>query len=384
MRLDHRRRWASLSVEVDAEPVAEARVIPREAMRDRFAGILIGTAVGDALGLPREGLSNRRAARMFGTASLRHSFVFGRGMCSDDTEHACMVAQAWLAARGDVERFTRSLAWRLRWWFLGMPAGVGLATLRACLRLWLGFSPQRSGVFSAGNGPAMRSAVLAACAVRQPQRLAELVRASARLTHIDPRAEEGALAVALAAERSLRHGPTLDALAALDEIRERTTGEELRSALAAVKRLACDEADVAVLCRELGCSGGVSGYVNQTVPVALFCWCRWHTDFRSAIEAVIGLGGDTDTTAAITGALVGASVGAERIPAEWVSGMADWPRSVSWLRRLAETLATAATGAEESDTIRPLRLFWPGLIPRNLLFLTIVLIHGLRRLLPPY
>ena len=41
-----------------------------------------------------------------------------------------------------------------------LPAGVGLATARACLKLWLGFSPERSGIYSAGNGPAMRSAVL--------------------------------------------------------------------------------------------------------------------------------------------------------------------------------------------------------------------------------
>ncbi|TVS08433.1 MAG: hypothetical protein EA424_28605 [Planctomycetaceae bacterium] len=43
---------------------------------------------------------------------------------------------------------------------LGLPAGVGMATARACLKLWLGFPPKRSGVDSAGNGPAMGKAVL--------------------------------------------------------------------------------------------------------------------------------------------------------------------------------------------------------------------------------
>src|SRR5262245_39723339 len=126
--------------------------------RDRLAGVILGTAVGDALGLPLEGISRRRAARMF-PGPLRHRFLPGRGMCSDDTEHTCMTAQAILRSGGDVEVFRRSLAWRLRGWLLGIPAGIGLATLRSILKLWIGVSPQRSGVWSAGNGPAMRAAI---------------------------------------------------------------------------------------------------------------------------------------------------------------------------------------------------------------------------------
>jgi ADP-ribosylglycohydrolase len=55
----------------------------------------------------------------------------------------------------------------------------------------------------------MRSAVLGS-AVDDPDTLAELVRASTRLTHTDPRAEAGALAVALAA----RHAPRPQGVAA--------------------------------------------------------------------------------------------------------------------------------------------------------------------------
>jgi ADP-ribosylglycohydrolase len=121
--------------------------------RERLVGLLLGTAVGDALGLPREGMSARRAARMFGGAPLRHRFFLGRGMVSDDTEHACMTAQALLASGGDAAGFARSLAWRLRGWILSAPAGIGFGTLRAILKLWIGFSPSASGVRSAGNGP---------------------------------------------------------------------------------------------------------------------------------------------------------------------------------------------------------------------------------------
>src|SRR3954471_18836892 len=126
--------------------------------RDAVVGCLLGMAVGDALGLPAEGMSRRRQRRLFPDVG-RYHFLFGRGMASDDTEHACLTAQALITSAGDAERFAGDLARRLRWWFLGLPAGIGRATARACLKLWLGYPPGRSGVFSAGNGPAMRSPI---------------------------------------------------------------------------------------------------------------------------------------------------------------------------------------------------------------------------------
>ena len=132
----------------------------REERADRIAGVILGTAVGDALGLPREGLSPQRALRLQGDRPLRHRFFEKRGMISDDTEHLCITGQALLAAPGRTAEFARSLAWRLRGWLLGLPAGVGFATLRAILKLCVGVSPDRSGVHSAGNGPAMRAPVI--------------------------------------------------------------------------------------------------------------------------------------------------------------------------------------------------------------------------------
>ncbi len=128
------------------------------AASDRLAGILLGTAVGDAVGLPAEGISPARRRRMM-PGSWQHRFLFGRGMVSDDTEHALFVAQSLLRHPTNADAFQRRLAWHLRWWFVGLPAGIGLATARACLKLWFGFPPARSGVFSAGNGPAIRQAV---------------------------------------------------------------------------------------------------------------------------------------------------------------------------------------------------------------------------------
>src|SRR5690242_20679952 len=117
-------------------------------LHQRLAGLLLGTAVGDALGLPGEGLSRNRIERRW-HGNWRHRFVFGHGMCSDDTEHSLFVAQALLSHPNDPAAFQRCLAWKLRFWLFGVPAGIGLATLRALLKLWLGFPPTRSGVFSA-------------------------------------------------------------------------------------------------------------------------------------------------------------------------------------------------------------------------------------------
>ena len=132
-----------------------------------------------------------------------HHLLFGKGMVSDDTEHAVIVAQGLIRSGGSAEEFSKSLAWSFRWWLSAFPPGVGFATLRAFLKLWLGFSAANSGVFSAGNGPAMRSSIIGAAYGDDESRLKNLVRISTRVTHADPKAECGALAVAFAPGTSL-------------------------------------------------------------------------------------------------------------------------------------------------------------------------------------
>ncbi len=354
-------------------------------MNDRLAGVLLGTAVGDSLGLPCEGLSPRRARRLFGGPPLRHRFLFGRGMTSDDTEHTCMLAQALLRFPDDPERFARCLGWKLRWWLLGLPAGIGKATLTSILRLWLGFSSRSSGVRSAGNGPAMRSAVLGVCLGNKAEQLAACVRASTRLTHTDPRAELGALLVALAAHLGAAGpaGVTMAAFRGLLEQRKVQPDEELARLLRLLEGHLGKGDPASVFVEGMGLRRGVTGYVYHTVPAALYCWLRHPGDFRAAVEEVILLGGDTDTTAAITGALVGATVGAAGIPAELVAGLLEWPRSVRWMRALAERLSQVF--ASDPPRAGPrLGLFWPGVLLRNGLFLLVVLGHVGRRCLPPY
>lgn len=78
---------------------------------------------------------------------------------------------------------------------------------------------------------------------------------------------------------------------------------------------------------------------------------------------------------------MGAAIGKQRIPPEWIAGITEWPRSVLLLAQVAAKLAQQSY---QSRVLGPVRCFWPGLILRNLLFLLTVLIHGFRRLAPPY
>lgn len=350
---------------------------------ERTVGLLLGGAIGDAIGLPREGLSAARAERLFGRPPLRQQLLFGRGMTSDDTDHLCMAAQALLEAPEDPEAFARSLGWRLRWWLLGAPAGVGWATLRATLKLWSGWPPRRSGVSSAGNGPAMRALTLGACLGRERAKLAAYVKTSTRITHTDPKAEQGALVVALAAWEALRREPgkPLDAGAILQNLGAAIEDDDLRRALRlAAARLERSDTPEAYL-QELGVSGAVSGYIGHTVPAALYCWLRWPGDFRKAVEGVVLLGGDTDTTGFLVGALAGASLKSSSIPEEWVSGLMAWPRSAAWLRSLGCRLSRVFHEKPQT-AVGPVPLFWPGLLSRNALLAAAVGAHGLRRLLP--
>ena len=344
-------------------------------MGGAIVGSLLGTAVGDALGLPYEAISRRRAARLWGEPA-QHGFFLGRGMVSDDTEHTCIVAQALAASGGDPEIFATRLAWGLRWWLLGLPAGIGFATLRATIKLWLGFPPERSGVFSGGNGPAMRSAIIGA-AIADRERLHRLVAVNTRITHTDRKAFHGALAVALAAREPAVTGEHyLRTLAA--EIPD--AAEFLELVRGAVRSAAAGESTPA-FAASMGLAGGITGYVYHTVPACIHAWLAHPGDYRAAVMDIVRCGGDTDTTAAIVGGIMGAGVGAEGIPAEWKAGLFEWPRSVAWMERLGAALEFSTA---QNKPVTPPRLFGPWLLVRNVFFMLVVLVHVARRCLPPY
>ncbi|MEW4564503.1 ADP-ribosylglycohydrolase family protein [Bremerella sp. JC770] len=337
-------------------------------------GCLLGTAAGDAVGLSREGLSRRRSKRMHGGIPLLPNLAMGYGFCSDDTEHTQMTARALAISRMDADKFAGELGWQLKQWLLTLPAGIGMATLRSCFKLLLGNGPDTSGVFSAGNGPAMRSSIIGVTATTDQQML-DLVERCTRITHTDPKAYEGALLVAQASRLAV-HGDRVSPVEFLGQMARQVQGEELREHLERATECLLENATPDQFADAQGWKHGISGYINQTVPVALYCWARYPQDFRRCVESAVLLGGDSDTVGAIAGAICGANLGHDHIPEPWLSRIAFWPRGREWHEALARSL-------EDFDSKSP-SMQWLATVPRNLLFATIVITVGMRRLLPPY
>jgi ADP-ribosylglycohydrolase len=338
---------------------------------------LLGTALGDAAGLPYEGMTRARTARFYPRA-----FLLGRNMTSDDTEHACIAAQALIGSAGDEQEFERRMARGLKWWLAALPAGTGWATLRACVRLACGVPPGRSGVFSAGAGPAMRSTILGA-AVADPDRMRRLVRLSTRLTHTDPKAEFAAQGAAFAAWTAA-HRPEATPDEFLGALRSFFLDQPAEEWVWLVERAVSSVGrgeSTGKFARTRGLEMGVSGYCYHAVPVAIHAWLSRRWDFRAAIEACVRCGGDTDTTAAIAGGILGAGLGRDGLPAEWLRALRDPPRSVEWIERLGRQLSEVA---ESGAAQEPLRLPVVALLARNALFGAAAVAHGLRRLAPPY
>jgi ADP-ribosylglycohydrolase len=240
----------------------------------------------------------------------------------------------------------------------------------------------KSGVFSAGNGPAMRSAILGACFGEYPDKLRDLVNASTRMTHTDPKAEQGALAIALTTHFLCQNRPL--SLEHFYEFHAEHLGSdagELLSLIEQVLRSVEAGETTAVFAARLGLEEGVSGYILHTVPVAIHAAISHADDLEGALQAVLECGGDTDTVAAITGGMVGACLGSDGIPERLKRGVWEPIYSSVWLVQLGKSLAdTVLKGVKQ----RPQPTRWILLPFRNVLFLVVVLLHGFRRLLPPY
>jgi ADP-ribosylglycohydrolase len=312
---------------------------------NRLYGCLLGTALGDALGLPRECLSPARANKLFGT-SVVPALIAKRAFVSDDTFQSVFVLESLYECGGDTDRFAALSARKLRKWFLALPPGIGLSTAKAALRLSIGTSYRGSGVPSAGNGAAMRSAVIGCWFANEPELRMEFVNLCSRVTHTDDRAVNGAQIVALAASLA-----TLEQESEFDgEVAKRFPGWEATLQSPTYRR------------------GYPSGFVMETVPAAIACWKQHPHDVYEAVSAAVLMGGDTDSVAAVAGGIAGCSPSAV-LPTEIAEKLIGWP-DIEDLRLLAEGVASSPG--------------WGKMLFQHVWCLPIILAHGFRRLAPPY
>ena len=155
----------------------------------------------------------------------------------------------------------------------------------------------------AGNGSVMRCAPIALLDYRERRRLIEDSWNSSLITHGDPRACWGAVALNLLIARLLTDAREGLVEAVAPQIEHR----EVREALLAAPRLAIDELRP-------------SGFVVDTLQTALRCFLGAGS-FEEALVSAVNLGGDADTVGAVCGALAGAHFGLPGIPPRWQAGL---------------------------------------------------------------
>ncbi len=99
-----------------------------------------------------------------------------------------------------------------------------------------------------------------------------------------------------------------------------------------IEELLAETADPHAAVRKLG--HGV--LADESVPLAVFSFLRWAPDFPSVVRNTVLCGGDTDTIAAMSGALCGALVGESALPAEWLYRLENGPKGADYMRALAD------------------------------------------------
>jgi ADP-ribosylglycohydrolase len=292
---------------------------------DRARGALLGTFVGDALGMPFEGAAATDIpARVEMVAARR-----GRGTYTDDTQMMIALAES-LIEHGRVEPQHLARAFQDAY---DPGRGYGGGTRRV-LELWAAGTPVAAaaaqvfdGQGSRGNGAAMRIAPVAVRFAADPARLRDEAARSAQVTHAHPVGVDAAVVQAVAIGAALRAEDVLEAASRAAQT------DEMADGLRVVGELLARTPESGEVRAGLGCSPDA----RESVCAALYTALA-HRGSELALRYGVRLGGDTDTVAAMTGAIAGASRGASSIPARWLDALEDDDRGRSHVEQLAVRL----------------------------------------------
>ncbi|HEX3198428.1 MAG TPA: ADP-ribosylglycohydrolase family protein [Propionibacteriaceae bacterium] len=303
---------------------------------DRARGALHGLAIGDALGMPTQLMSREEVAACFGVldgfreAPAHHPIAAGlpAGSITDDTEQALLLADALLVSGGhlDSEDLVRRLvAWAERARERGSLDLLGPSSSAAVAAAVAGAPLDETGRFGATNGAAMRIAPVGLImSTDDLDALVDLVVEASRVTHHSGVAIAGAAAVAAAVSggiggASVAQATTLGIRAA--ELGQRR-GDWVAGAVVA-RRIAWaiglvdpDDHDHSV--RDIVELIGTSLATQESVPAAFAVLALHPDDPWQACLTAASLGGDSDTIAAMAGAIAGSCHGMDGWPADAV------------------------------------------------------------------
>ncbi len=312
--------------------------------RTRVRGALLGLACGDALGAPFEGERSVNAADAAAWAAAAAPL-----RVTDDTVLTLVLAEHLADRGGQVHQDELVLAFA-RAWSADPGRGYGGAVQGLFARViegtpWREASgSQFGGAGSLGNGAAMRVAP-AGVAATDLNRVADLARRSAAVTHAHPLGQDGAAvqacAVTLAAAST--PGTTVNRAAWCRRLAAAAGGPAYATALNRVAGFTPDTVP-----KDVAATVGNGVEAVQAVPAALAAFFAQPDQPRDAIQFAIQLGGDTDTIAAMTGALAGARCGSSALPPPWLQRLEFAERLVSAAERLAETATEDRPGSEET------------------------------------
>jgi poly(ADP-ribose) glycohydrolase ARH3 len=305
-------------------------------LSDRFSGCLLGLAVGDALGGPYEGLTASDIFFQFGTPEVIVRNPSGETLYyTDDTEMMLGVAETLIdCGEIDEARLCRAFVENYH-----PDRGYGQGARKVLNAMsrgkdWRSIAANLFPGGSFGNGAAMRVAPLGLLFRDQREKLWDQARLSALPTHLHPVGIEGAQLLAFAIAHVSKVA-VFDRKAFYGELLARATTEEFRWAL-----------DIAA---KLKPSDPVSGlgstlHAHRSVVTAMACFAATPSDFEFAVGRAIGLGDDTDTVAAMTGALVGAFAGKGALPAERISQLEEQGKGGRYIAELAKKLSARYEG----------------------------------------
>jgi ADP-ribosylglycohydrolase len=293
---------------------------------------MYGLAIGDALGMPTQLLSRQQITRRWGPllagfepAPPGHPIAAGMpaGAVTDDTEQAVLLGRLLLSGPVDPRELAAALvAWERDMAGRGSLDLLGPSTRRALDAVLAGTPPEEAGVHGATNGAAMRvTPVGIKAAPDDPRALVEAVQAASLVTHNTSVALAGAAAVAAAVSAGVSGGGSVAAAtdAAVGAARMGAecghwvagadVAARIRWATGLVAGLPIQEA-AEVICSLVGTSLAT----QESVPAAFAVLSAVPGDPWRACLLAASLGGDSDTIAAMAGAIGGAVHGLAAFP----------------------------------------------------------------------
>lgn len=280
--------------------------------------ILLGAAVGDALGVPYE----FRTRGSFAVTGMTGGGAHNRpaGTWSDDTALMLGLADSITDGHLDMQRAAlNAINWLHdgQWTSDGVVFDVGNATHLAVSHLTAGCPPEEAGGTnerSNGNGSLMRIAPLVILLQELPQgKRFELVRRASSMTH---RHAHSVAACTFWCEMLLG---ALAGKSPADAYADVCAARPVYEAHFGAENLTPYARFLSGVLGELPEDAiGSSGWVVHTLEAAT--WCMLTTaSFEEAVTRAVNLGDDSDTTGCVTGAWAGLWYGEASIPTAWLS-----------------------------------------------------------------